>query len=355
LPHQKKPSPDSDQKRVLIPLVMAALTIVPAHARLTALYGETMGTTWQVQLILPLDVTQTVLERGIQQCLDAVVVQMSPWESASSISQFNHAPANTWHVLPDDFLRVLDYALFVAQQTQGAYDPSIGHLANLWGFGSAGKVHSKPDADAIAHAMQYTGWRQLTMRTQHGQREVLQAGNVHLDLSSIAKGFGVDQVARYVESLNVVSYLVEVGGELRGQGVKPNGQPWWVEIEPVPILKVGQHLTALPHTIVALHGLSIATSGDYRRQFSDAAQIFSHTIDPRTGYPVQQQLAAVTVLHAECMIADALATAMTVMGVEEGLRYANQLNVAALFVVHTANGLQERWSEQFQQMMVDDV
>jgi thiamine biosynthesis lipoprotein len=195
--------------------------------------------------------------------------------------------------------------------------------------------------------LKVTNWKLLEVRPE--QRAVLQPGNVHLDLSSIAKGYGVDQVARYLRGLGIASFLVEVGGELRGLGTKEDGQPWWVELETKPMALS----TNTPTNMVALHDLSIATSGDYLRCFEYQGQQYSHTIDPRSGYPIMHGLASVTVLHAQCMVADALATAMSVMGLEEGLRYANQLDVAALFLQRTANGLEEHMSLHFKRMTAE--
>lgn len=335
-------------RRVLLPLAMRAPQPLPEAARHLNLRGTTMGTSWQVQCYLApeqADQLSSSLQTGLQGQLERVVQQMSPWESDSDISRFNHAEADTWHAIPEAFFKVLQHAQFVAAQTQGAYDPSIGHLANLWGFGPAGKVTHAPADHTVQQALQHTGWHKLSIDTQH--QRLHQPGQVHLDLCSTAKGYAVDDLAHYLNQFNVVSYLIEVGGELRGLGCKPDGQPWWVELEQAPSpAQTQQH-----SDIVALHGLSIATSGDYRRYFTVDGQHYSHTIDPRTGYPVQHGLASVTVLHPECMIADALATAMTVLGPEQGMAYARQLHVAARFLIREGEGLIETSSPALIQMM----
>lgn len=315
-----------------------------------------MGTSWQVQCYLPAnehapEIQIEELRVGIQAQLDQVVAQMSPWEADSDICKFNHAPANSWQVLPTEFFKVLQHSVFVAEQTHGAFDPSIGHLANLWGFGPAGKIAQAPDAMAILQARMRTNWQQI--RLNPTDSSALQIGNVHLDLCSTAKGFGVDQVARYLQQIGITSYLVEVGGELRGLGCKPDGQPWWVELEVVP----DSTLEQLPiqdlstSYVVALHGLAIATSGDYNRYFMHEGKRYSHTIDPRTGYPVDHDLASVTVMHSECMIADALATAMSVLGLKKGMAYAKRLHAAARFIERKADGFVEHLSPTFIAMM----
>lgn len=340
-------------RRVLLPPALENLEAPPESSDYVNLHGLSMGTSWQVQLYLPPDQGQDSaieariheLQQGIQAQLDLVVAQMSPWESDSDLMRFNRAAAGTWHSFPSAFCEVLEHALFLAEQTQGAYDPSIGHLADLWGFGAAGKVATCPSKQHIQAAVALTNWRVLRYQKDRDNRQghCFQAGSIHLDLCSTAKGYGVDLVARYLRTEKIPSYLIEVGGELRGWGMKPNYQPWWVELENPP--EQTQHTQHTQHKhaadIVALHGLSIASSGDYRRYFEVDQQRFSHTIDPRTGYPVQHGLCSVTVLHPECMIADALATAISVLGPDHGLAYAQSLQVAARLVVreHDQHGI----------------
>lgn len=333
-------------RRVLLPLTMQAPRALAVGARYLNVRGFTMGTSWQVQAYLApeqADEFACTLHAELQTRLDHIVQQMSPWEAESDLSRFNRADAGTWHTIPAAFFEVLQHAQFVAQQTQGAYDPSIGHLANLWGFGHTGKVTQAPSFEAIEQARRHTAWHRLELDAE--RQRVRQPGQLHLDLCSIAKGYAVDDLARYLTHLNIGSYLIEVGGELRGLGCKPDGQAWWVELEEVPSLHASNS------SVVALHGLSIATSGDYRRYFTVDDQRYSHSIDPRTGYPVQHHLASVTVLHAECMIADALATAMTVLGPVQGMDYARQLHVAARFLIREGETLKESCSPVFLQMM----
>ena len=160
----------------------------------------------------------------------------------------------------------------------------------------------------------------------------MQPGGVQLDLSAVAKGYGVDRLAFYLKSQGVQHYLVEVGGELRGAGLKPDGQPWWVVLEQVPGADGAE---AADELVLALHGLSVATSGDYRRYFERDGRRYSHTIDPRNGVPIANDLASVTVVHPQCMAADAWSTALTVLGAEQGLRLAERLGLAARFVARS--------------------
>lgn len=203
--------------------------------------------------------------------------------------------------------------------------------------------------------MRGSNWHQLKLNPDN--HSALQTGALEIDLCSTAKGFGVDQVARYLQKMAIDSFLVEVGGELRGLGCKSNGQPWWVHLEQLTEqaeLADCADCADYSDYVAALHGLAIATSGDYRRYFMYEGKRYSHTIDPRTGYPVQHGVASVTVLHPECMIADALATAMTVLGIEAGMDYATRLHVAARIIVREENRFQEYLSPTFLAMMHDD-
>lgn len=326
--------------RVLVPQRIA--TRAPAlGAQVHALQGVTMGTSWSVRVAGPRALALAPLAQAIQQELDLVVAQMSPWEPGSDISRFNHAPAGSWHALPDAFSEVLACALQVARDSDGAYDPAAGALVDAWGFGPRQR-HDEPgfvppDDAAVQAARVVSGWQRL----ETGARGVRQPGGLRLDLSAIAKGHAVDRVVqRLARQFGLDDVLAEVGGELRGEGVKPDGQPWWVALEPVPRwVDGGWQLDADPlPTRIALHGLSVATSGDHRRFFARGDRRYPHTIDPRSGRPIDHGVAVVTVLDASCMRADALSTALTVMGPQAGLPWAAQRGIAALFVTRRADG-----------------
>ncbi len=312
------------------------------------LAGSTMGTTWSVRAMLKPDAEPVdVLTELLQHSLDEVVAQMSHWEVDSNLSRFNSASAGSWQPLPREFLEVITYALDVADQSGGAYDPCAGALVNLWGFGARKRYEQAgfqaPSDSAIAAVLA----RRDRERVQFDPvgRRILQPGGVQLDLSSIAKGYAVDRLARLLESRKLHHYLVEVGGELRGAGAKPDGQPWWVELEGVP------DAPGITPTWLALHGLSVATSGDYRRHFDYGGRRVSHTLDPRTGVPIRNNIASVTVVHPECMAADALSTALSVLGADTGLRFADQNQVAARFLVRRGSVLEEIQSAAYQAML----
>lgn len=330
-------------QRVLVPLAIA-----PAHPPINCptrdFAGQSMGTSWSVLFVDTSGRGGHDWQGEIQAQLDRVVAQMSHWQADSSLGIYNRASAGSWHVLPPEFHSVMQCALQVAALSDGAYDPTAGALVNLWGFGPGGAYAAAdflpPSATAVGAAMADCGWQRVSL---DADRRMFQPGGLQLDLSSIAKGYAVDLVADYLHASGVDHFLVEVGGELRGAGMKADGQPWWVSLE-APVASTAP-------TIAALHGLSIATSGDYRRCFEHAGQRYAHTLDPRSGYPLATGVASVTVLHRECMQADAWSTAMTVMGVEAGLAHAEAHALAVHFVRHEDGEYREYMSSAFAGML----
>lgn len=336
-------------RRVLLPPVISAEP-PPAGAVVADFGGVSMGTSWSARVALQADAQRkTSLQAGLQRQLDEVVAEMSHWEPGSDLGRFNRAGAGTWHVLPDDFFTVLRYALEVARESGGVCDPCAGALVNLWGFGPAGRHDEAgfvpPGARDVATVRASMAGRVVEIDAP--RKRAFQPGGVQLDLSAVAKGFSVDKLAQYLEGQGCQHYLVEVGGELRGAGFKPDGQPWWVALEePLP----GQDEIA-----VALHGLAVATSGDYRKYFMQDATRRPHTIDPRTGMPVTNALASVTVVHESAMAADAWSTALTVLGPEHGLALAERKRLAARFLLREQGmGLREILSSRFQKMLEDE-
>ena len=303
--------------RIALPAAISAAAIAACDpaAVVTDLGGETMGTRWSVRAVLPAGLGASAVHAAVVARLDAIVAEMSHWLPTSLLSRFNRAAAGSAMVLPPDFAEVMARGLAIAAATGGAFDPAIGRLVDLWGFGPV-PVAEAPDAAALDAARAASGWRRLGWSA--GDRRLSQPGGVALDLSGIAKGFAVDAVAATLARLGVVHALVEIGGELVGRGVRPDGQPWWVDLEAPPGVDVAP-------LRIALHGLAVATSGDYRRG--------GHTIDPRTGRSTDNGVVSVSVIAADALSADAWATALTVLGPEAGGALAAGQGVAARIVV----------------------
>ncbi|QDG71022.1 FAD:protein FMN transferase [Janthinobacterium tructae] len=339
-------------RRVLLPQHISD-QVAPPGAAIRDLRGLTMGTSWSVRLVestMPGRAGSADLQQGLQQQLDLVVAQMSHWSDASDLGRFNRAEPGSWHSLPAAFCEVLGFAMHVSQASGGAYDPCAGALVNLWGFGPRERYDEPgflpPKDDTLALLLSQRQRRRLQLDLP--ARRARQPGGLQLDLSAVAKGYGVDRLARYLDSQGIDHYLVEVGGELRGAGSKPDGQPWWVMLEQVDGADAAKHP---PELLLALHGLSVATSGDYRRFFQDGTVRFSHTIDPRSGMPIANQLASVTVVHQQCMAADAWSTALTVLGPDAGMALAEEQGLAARFLQRDGDGYHETLSSHMLAML----
>ncbi|HEX5684944.1 MAG TPA: FAD:protein FMN transferase [Ideonella sp.] len=315
-----------------------ALVLLPPAAPLVAashgsvahrLTGRSMGTAWRLVLAAPPEMVLTPVQARIEACLDALVRQMSHWEPGSELGRFNRLPAGQWQTLSPDFTQVMRLALQVAGQSDGAFDPALARAVERWGFGPTGRFDSAGFVAPAGVDVEPPGaWRGLRL---DGAR-LQQPGGCRLDLSAIAKGHAVDAVAAVLRADGHHHFLFELGGELYGEGLKADGQPWWAALERPP------GAAGLPPLRAALVGQAMATSGDYRQGFRDAqGRWCSHTLDPRTQAPVQHALASVSVLHERCAAADALATALFVMGPDEGRAWADRHGVAAWFVAHDSD------------------
>lgn len=311
--------------------------------------GETMGTTWSVRLVPPPGLDRAAFQSAVTDELAQMTALFSHWDPRSELARFNAAPAGFWAV-SEPFWALLDAAMDLADDTNGAVDPTLGALVDLWGFGPPGPRPvnllgggpTLPLDDEIAAARAVSGWGRLRLNRE--ARAVQQPGGLKLDLSGIAKGHAVDRVSERLTGLGASHHLVEIGGELRGAGVKPDGLPWWVELQQGPGAPA-------PRTVAALFDLAVATSGDWVRRYETFGKTYSHTIDGRTGRPVDNGVASVTVLAPTALYADAMATALTVLGPEEGPAWAGALNIAAAFVIRAGDGLVETVTPAFSAML----
>jgi len=295
--------------------------------------GPTMGTFYRLKLRGDADDTKT-LQSAIVMILDRVDRLMSTYRPDSELYAFNASGGDAWSPISADTQAVLGAATMVNAMTGGAFDVTIGPLVNLWGFGPSGLVNAPPSEEAIADAWATTGHAHLRTRTTHPtMRKTMPALSV--DLCGIAKGYAVDLAAAQLDARGVENYLIEVGGELRGRGRRSDGSPWRIGIErPVPARRT-------VYRVLHLDGRAIATSGDYRNYYEFGGRRFSHTIDPRTARPITHALASVSVVADSTMQADALSTALMVLGPDEGFELARDEGVAALFISRSAHGFTE--------------
>lgn len=301
--------------------------------------GLTMGTTYSVRWVDSGDRQVEPLRSKVDALLKDVNRHMSTYIQDSELSLFNKAPAGSRVEISEGLADVVGSALKLSEETGGAYDVTVGPLVNLWGFGPDGRVVKAPSAEQLEALRSRVGYHALTLSADG---YLTKAGDQYVDLSSIAKGYGVDKVAELLEKEGIVNYLVEIGGELRAGGVKPGGVDWRVAIES-PLSGARE-----VERVIAVKDVGIATSGDYRNYFEQDGMRFSHTIDPRTGYPIRHRLASVTVLQPRCKDADALATALLVLGEEEGVRFAREREIPAFFIVKNDDGFREISTPEFE-------
>ena len=328
---------------VLCAIALAALAACAKLPRIQSLDGESMGSTWSVRYV-DTDAGVEKVKSEVEARLALVDQQMSTWKADSDLSRFNHSVAGTWTVLPPEVFKVVDAALTLAKDTNGAYDPTVGPLVDLWGFGPAGTRREPPDAASIESMRERTGWQRV--QRQAAQLRILQRGGTYLDLSSIAPGYALDLIGEYLQSQGIANYLVEVGGELRGRGSRPDGSAWQVAIQrPVDSDSADGSIT--PQHVVGLRDASLGSSGDYRHFFDDGGRRYAHRIDPRTGYPLDNGVASVTAMSKDGIDADPLATALSVLGADAGIEYAKRRNIAALFILRKGDGFEERMTPAF--------
>lgn len=288
--------------------------------------GRTMGTSYSVKYFAE-DKTPNIkaLETEITKLLVLLNNEMSTYIETSEISQFNKSTqVNKAFIISPDFYRTLKISLEIASLSKGLFDPTIGPLVNLWGFGPDGK-RSIPSATEIEQAKSRVGYRYLKLEEGKIFKTI---PNLYLDLSASAKGYGVDLISTFLEKNSVKNYMVEIGGEVKTKGIKPTS-PWTIGIETPDVLQGGAPI----HKILRLSGESVATSGNYRNFFEDKGKRYGHTIDFRTGRPAENTLASVTVVHDNsCAKADAWATALMTMGATKGLEFAEQNGLKAYFI-----------------------
>lgn len=302
--------------------------------------GYTMGTTYHMTLVgLALtDDEKADIQTGIDKRLELVNDQMSTYRPNSELSRFNQSAAVTEFKVSADTAKVVNEAIRINKLTQGALDVTVGPLVNLWGFGPQNKPETIPTAQQLADIQPRVGIEHLSATTDSLSKDI---DNLYVDLSSIAKGYGVDVIAAYFESLGCSKYLVEVGGELRVKGHNAQNIDWRVAVEKP---------TAAGHSVqkvISVGENAIATSGDYRNYYELNGERFAHTIDPKTGAPIKHKLVSVTVVHPSSMTADGLATALMVMGEERGLAFAKSHNLPVYMISKSDSGYTEVYTEQF--------
>jgi thiamine biosynthesis lipoprotein len=332
---------------------------------ISAIGGQTMGTTYNISIVDNAsdehfsDAKLNAIKSTIDAKLVDINLLMSTYIADSEISRFNQIEHNQWFALSPETLSVIEYSLYLSELTNGKFDITVSPLVNLWGFGSEGETDF-PSAEAIAKAKEKVGWKALIVDKKN--LRIKKAKPLTIDLSAIAKGYGVDVIAQWLETQGIDSYLVEIGGEIRVKGRKPGGKRWRVGIETPSLFQQGAR------KVIELNDVAIATSGDYRNFFEKEGIRYSHTIDPVTGNPVIHNIASITVIVSSsltdktidsdasdetrrktysAMKADGLATAFMTLGEEEAQALANQLGLPIYILRYDDEVFTESFSNGF--------
>lgn len=300
--------------------------------------GPTMGSHYSVKYVQAEGVpSQEHLQGEVERMLAEIDRQMSTWRADSDLSRFNRLPVGACMVMPEPVLELVRFGDQISASSGGAFDLTVQPLMELWGFGAQSRGHRLPADEEIAAVLPSIGQRHLRV---DGER-LCKDAFVRLDLDAIAAGAAVDRIAAHLVGLGVRSFLLEITGELKAVGRKPDGSPWMIAIEAPRTDRIEEQRR------LELDGLGLSTSGDYRNYFEVGGKRYSHTFDPRTGRPVEHDLASVSVVDASVLRADGLSTTLMVLGPEQGMAYAEREGIAALFIRRADRGFSVSASSAF--------
>ncbi len=308
-----------------------------------------MGTVYHIRAVTGPKGPQRLIDMQakVDELLMEVNRQMSTYDPESELSRFNKAPAGEWFPVSSELIEVVQAARQISDATDGAFDVTVGPAVNLWRFGPDRKRKAFPTDAEIEQTGKLVGYQQIEIQIDPPALRKKQ-DDVYVDLSAIAKGYGVDAVFELIHDSGFTDFMVEIGGEVRAAGVKPNGEPWLIGIE-TPTPDVRQY-----DLVVGLADKALATSGDYRNFFEHDGKRYSHTIDPKTGRPVTHDLASASVLFENCMMADGYATAFLVLGPVEGYNFAEEHDMAVFFQMRKEDGTVEtKATTAWQQYQLD--
>lgn len=306
------------------------------------LTGPTMGSTWTVQYVPPAsgpDADQ--VKKEIESILADIDQHFSTYRGDSAVARFNRLPAGSCQAMPADVLKLVRLGETLWRESGGAFDLSVEPLMDLWGFGPQAREEKVPSAQRLAEVRQRVGQGHLRIEGEQLCKDIA----LELDFNSIAAGYSVDRIAERLQGLGIENLLVEVTGELKAIGRKPDGGAWRVALE------LPREDRQIAEQILSIDGLGVSTSGDYRNYFEENGQRFSHTFDARLGKPVSHALAAVTVFDASALVADGYSTLLLILGPEQGWEFAVAQNLAAVFVMRADSGFVARVTPAFERIV----
>lgn len=307
--------------------------------------GLTMGTTYSVKIV-PTESSPVFAASVLKEKVDSVLVevnnQMSTYIPESEISRFNTLDKTEWFNISEDFAFVLDESIELCKLTGGSLDITIAPIVNIWGFGPEQRPHTIPSDEEISTNMKFVGIENLELRldTPAVKKDI---PNLQVDLSSTAKGFGVDKIFTLLTELGFENIMVEIGGEVRASGYNHKNDSWKIGISEA------DHSGGI-NKVIELSNSAMATSGDYWNYFEEDGVRYSHTINPRTGRPITHKLASVTVLDSTCLRADGLATGIFVMGPGKGYDFAVEQELAVYMIVKSDTGFKIVKSPKFTEL-----
>lgn len=333
--------------RLLLRLVQPVIAVALAAAltgcfnsmqSVSEVTGATMGSTYSIKWVNADGTPRTETLHGeIEALLDDFDSEVSTWRDDSDLAQFNALPADSCAEMPTSVLELVGLGHILFAESDGGFDLTVGPLLRLWGFHGGDGSQVVPDPAALQATLKNIGQRHLRI----DGTQLCKSANVQVDVSAIAAGYAVDKVVDHLLSRGINSYMVEITGELKAAGRKPDNMPWKIAIEEP------RDDQRMAHLIVALDGQAVSTSGDYRNYFEYEGKRYSHTFDPSSGKPVMHELAAVTVLHNSAAKADGLSTVLLIKGPEKGWAFALEHDIAALFVVRDGTQFVSRATPTF--------
>ncbi|MCP5208990.1 MAG: FAD:protein FMN transferase [Hahellaceae bacterium] len=313
---------------------------------LTELSGPIMGTTYHIKFYHSSNHSEEQkVQAAVVGAMQLVDSLMSTYKNSSEVTQFNHSEPGKWVSLSPETFEVVAKSMEIAKLSSGAFDVTVGPLVRSWGFGPDARPVRIPSNDAVTKMLQKTGYLKLSLDKE--RTSLKKEDYVELDLSAIAKGYAVDKVAEALEKFGISSYLVEIGGEIRASGKKANNADWILAIES-PVDDMRQVWKK-----ISIGNNALATSGDYRNYFEENGVRYSHTIDPKTGFPVQHKLTSVTVLRPASAEADAMATMFMVLGEQKGYELAVKNNIAAYFIYRNGNTFGVKLTKEFEPYLLN--
>lgn len=304
--------------------------------------GPTMGSTWSVQFV---PAAQGPASDQVKQEVETILAEVdqhfSTYRQDSDVARFNRLPAGSCQAMPADVIKLVRLGETLWRESGGAFDLSVEPLMNLWGFGPQSREEKVPDAQRLAQIRARVGQGHLRIDGDQLCKDI----DLELDFNSIAAGYSVDRISERLRGLGIASLLVEVTGELKAIGRKPDGSPWRVALE------LPREDRQIAEQILAVDGLGVSTSGDYRNYFEENGQRFSHTFDARFGKPVSHSLAAVTVFDPSALVADGYSTLLLILGPEQAWDFAVAQDLAAVLVTRADSGFNARVTPAFQRIV----